>query len=263
MFITCTSVFNLSIGQELKEMLSGLQGIESEQAQIETQLTGLQGRVNTEVPLLEAKQNAAQAEADKIFAEHNNKHIQGSSEHLYWDGKYRTAIDNVRRYASEIKKINDSYIEAWNKANEISRKRMQKAQEIIDFLVRKNAPCASSLTANATYEQLSHCGQVDFDGQKKDRPLLDESNIKRGTNFFGIDDGAVLDESDPASRQAKMEKIKKLLTTVPPKRAIIVPPPVSLNGKEGNLTEQAKEFINSIMQRFNTKKEPAVNAVRG
>ena len=90
-----------------------------------------------------------------------------------------------------------------------------------------------------------------FDGNTS--PYMDPVN-PGGMRITPNDPGIVVDESDAASRKAKEEAIKKILTEPPKKdrKVMDVPPPVT-NGsgdKPQSLSDKVKDALNLIMQKL-------------
>ena len=103
-----------------------------------------------------------------------------------------------------------------------------------------------------------------FDGNTS--PYMDPVN-PGGMRITPNDPGIIVDESDAASRKAKEEAIKKILTEPPKKdrKVMDVPPPVS-NGsgdKPQSLSDKVKDALNLIMQKFKTPRKTIVGTPRG
>jgi hypothetical protein len=253
--------------QDLAQMLQGLSGLDAKLKTTEKEMAAAAARRDAEKPPLQIRQDSAQSVADKIFNDHNNKHEIGSDAFSYWNNEFLKAKGESIRLQNEIKKLEDAVNTLLAQKEQLALDRQKKASEIISLLIGQGRSCADALTEFSTPEEMAHCGQVDFDGQKKDRPPLDESNIKRGTNFFNLDPGAVIDESDAQSKAAKLKKIesiiKKSSETHSSKPIRITPPSPTVPAKEPSASERLKQFIKKIMGVKEPKQTSQIGTVRG
>lgn len=253
--------------QDITKLLDGLKALDGKLKTAQTSLKAAETKRDTEKPPLDEKLGKADANANDIYANHNDKHEKGSADYSYWNNEYLKYAGESLLLKKEIKKLEDSVAHWQTEHQQRVLERQQKAREIIDLLIGKGFLCAGDLTDDSTPEAMAHCGQVNWDGQQKNLPALDESNIKRGTNFFGADPSIVVDESDEKSRAEKIKKqnalIEKSSATHSTKPIPVAPPAPNMPKKEPTATERLKNILKGIFNKPEPKPQSSVSAVRG
>lgn len=256
-----------SAGKERRELelqLDGIKKLEQEELSLGAKIQTAKEKVEDEKPVWQTKADSASAVAKQIFADHHNKHPEGSSELAYWRQQLAQAVTATNQFMDKADALDKTYADLVAERERVLAEKFARVREVVGNLKAKGIPCAKELDENASYVQLKFCGMVYFDGADPNLPVLPEGGRGTGTNFFSSE-AVVVPEYNRKDALEKQRKIDEMIrtSTAPVKKPIVVEPP---SPGQTNAEPTATDRLKEAMRKFRPKPKSnstAVTSVRG